>query len=96
MLMTLITFLSGWASPPPDRAAGDDDGLPPAVNENLLMFKPGEDPAAVLAQMQAIQARLRQENACQGTLLTCSERRRAYEECRSLERAIVWKYFERR
>lgn len=91
-----MTFLSGWASPPVDQLGGGDDGFPPAANENLLMFKPDEDPAAVLAQMRAIKARLRQENARRGTLLACSERRRAYEECRALERAIVWRYFEGR
>jgi hypothetical protein len=75
---------------------GEHDPSPrPAANENLPILGPGKDPATALASVRMILARLRQENARQGMLLADSEGRQAYEECRALERAFVWRYFER-
>ena len=92
----LFARLGGHLRRPVNQPGDAGAEFPTAANENLLMLQPGEDPAAVLAQMRMIQARMRQENAREGTLLAYPPRRDAYEECRSLERAILWKYFGRR
>jgi hypothetical protein len=69
---------------------------PPAANENLPLLPAGADPAAALARVRRYLALMRQENTGRGTLLADPRRRRDWEECRALERALVWRYFERR
>jgi hypothetical protein len=93
MLKALFSsFLGRACSPRPGDVAPD---VPTAANENIPILGPGKDPAATLGFVRSVLARLRQENARHGMLLSSPARRRIYEECRALERALVWKYFER-
>jgi hypothetical protein len=93
--MWFIGRRRGTGLPPAGGQGEDGMKAPPAANENLPILSPGKDPAAALSRVRAILARKRQENARHGTLLACPERRRDYEECRALERALLWTYFER-
>lgn len=97
MLRVIISRLRGRSRLPVyEPADAGQGGLPCAANENLPILSSGKDPARALLRVRMILARLRQENARYGTLLSSAARRRDYEECRALERALVWRYFERR
>lgn len=77
-----------------NKPADAGQALSCAANDNLRMLRPGRDPGRALLRVRFVLSFLRQENARRGTLLASPEWRRYFEECRALERALVWKYFE--
>jgi hypothetical protein len=90
MLMRLFNLLR----PAPPPAPSPPSAAPKAANENLLILDPEDDPAAELSIIRSLLAKMRRDNARQGTLLADPKRRQDYEEGRALERCIEWRFFE--